>query len=211
MEILSAIKHVSPGQEAASGRQPAAVEAGEVSRLQQLIIRSGETGGVLTHTEFEFTKFCAEEKLKKKTSDRLLSMIKRRDFVIEDIHAETIRELEILVSDCSRSKISEYDLWTKDDGKQEVKVYLRSLRQIVEGILADLGFKNLQYLWFEYREENGERVFGPANSAIWWQITVRQIGSGNVLIAIVVFQDGSWVKMNMTCEPLYGEFDSLIL
>ena len=128
-------------------------------------------------------------------------MIKRRDFVIEDIHAETIRELETLVSDCSRSKISEYDLWTKDDGKQEVKVYLRSLRQIVEGILADLGFKNLQYLWFEFREENGERVFGLANGAIWWQISVRQIGSGHVLIAIVVFQDGSWVKMNMTCEP----------
>ena len=37
--------------------------------------------------------FCAEEKLKKKTSDRLISMIKRRNFVIEDICAGTIREL----------------------------------------------------------------------------------------------------------------------
>ena len=43
-----------------------------------------------------FSKFCAEEKLKKKTSDRLITMIKRRDFVIEDICAETIRELETL-------------------------------------------------------------------------------------------------------------------
>ncbi len=40
--------------------------------------------------------FCAKEKLKTRTSDRLISMIKRRDFVIEDICAETIRELEIL-------------------------------------------------------------------------------------------------------------------
>ena len=62
----------------------------------------------------------------------------------------------------------------------------------------------LQFLWFEYREVNGERVFGPANGAIWWQITVRQIGSGHVLIVIVVFLDGSWVKMNVSCEPLYG-------
>ena len=33
-------------------------------------------------------------------------------------------------------------------------MYLRSLRQIVEalgGLLADLGFKNLQYFRFEYR------------------------------------------------------------
>ena len=83
-----------------------------------------------------------EEKLKKRSSDRLISMLKRRDFVKEGIRAETIRELEHLIADCSRSKISEYDLWTQADGKQEVKVYLRSLRQIVEGILADLGFRN---------------------------------------------------------------------
>ena len=45
---------------------------------------------------------------------------------------------------------------------------------------------------------------------IWWQITVRQIGSGHVLIALVVFQDGSWVRMNLPCEPLYGKLDCLI-
>jgi hypothetical protein len=74
-----------------------------------------------------FSKFCAEEKLKKK-SDHLISMIKRGDFVIEDIRAETIRELETLISDCSRCKISHYDLWTKADVKQEVKAYLRTLK-----------------------------------------------------------------------------------
>jgi hypothetical protein len=97
------------------------------------------------------------------------------------------------------------------DGKHEVKMYLRSLRLLVEGILADLGFKNLQYLWFEYRQVSGERVFGPANGAIWRQIAVRQIESSHVLIAIVVFQDGSWVKMDLSCELLYCEFDYLVL
>ena len=73
------------------------MDAGELSRLQQLIIRPGEEGGIITQSEIKFSKFCAEEKLKKKTSDGLISMIKRRDFVIEeDIRAETIRELETL-------------------------------------------------------------------------------------------------------------------
>jgi hypothetical protein len=58
---------------------------------------------------------------------------------------------------------------------------------------------------------SGERVFGPANGAFWWQDTVRQIGSGHVPITIVVFQDGSWVKMNLSFEPQYGEFDFYIL
>ena len=80
---------VNQDQEAVSGAQPVEVDAGELSRLQQPIILPGEEGDILTQTEFMFSKFCAEEKLKKKTSDHHLSMIKRRDFVIEDIRAET--------------------------------------------------------------------------------------------------------------------------
>ena len=35
--------------------------------LAQLIIRPGESGGLLTGTEFRFAKFCTEEKMKKRT------------------------------------------------------------------------------------------------------------------------------------------------
>ncbi len=42
------------------------MDTGELSRLQ-LIIRPGEEGGIITQTEFMFSKFCAEEKLKTKT------------------------------------------------------------------------------------------------------------------------------------------------
>ena len=41
------------------------------------------------------------------------------------------------------------------------------------------------YEKFEYKEIDGERVFGAANGGIWWQITVRQIGAGHVLLAII--------------------------
>ncbi len=121
---------------------------------------------------------------------------------------KTILELETLISDCIRSKISEYNLWTKADGKQEVKAYLRTLKLIFQDILADLGFENLQYLWFEYREVNGERRSGPANEAIWLQITVRQIEKGHVLVTIIIFQDGSWVKINLSFELIYDEMES---
>jgi hypothetical protein len=131
-------------------------------------------------------------------------MLKERAFILEDLHADSIREIEKLISDSCKGKIKEYDLWTEMDGLQEVKLYLRTLRQIIEDLLRHLGYRDLQYLHFEYRECNGERIFGPANGGLWWQITVRKIGQGHVLIALVVFQDGSWVKMNLSCEPLYG-------
>ena len=49
-----------------------------------------------------------------KTSDRLIRMIKRRDFVIEDIQADSIRELQKVSSDSSSSKISEFFLDISD-------------------------------------------------------------------------------------------------
>ena len=185
---------------------PQLAPAGAPSRLERLVIRPGESGGLLTRTEFELAKFCTEERIRKKTSDRLIRMIQHRSFVIEDIHAKSVREMEKMISDTSGSNISEFDLWRKIDGKQEVKIYLRSLRRIIEDLVAHLGYRNLQHLHFEYKEIDGERVFGAANGGIWWQITVRQIGAGHVLLAIVVFQDGSWVKMSLSCEPLYGPF-----
>jgi hypothetical protein len=141
-----------------------------------------------------------------KVKSPLIGMIKQRAFVIKDTRAETIREIEEMISDSSSSKILEYDLWRESDGVQdsEVKVYLKLLRQIIADLLRHLGYRDLQYLHFEYRECNGERIFGPANGGLWWQITVRKIGQGHVLIALVVFQDGSWVKLNLSCEPLYG-------
>ncbi len=44
------------------------MDAGELSRLR-LIIRPGEEGGIITQTEFMFSKFCAEANLKTKTSE----------------------------------------------------------------------------------------------------------------------------------------------
>ncbi len=102
-----------------------------------------------------------------------------RAIVIEDIRADSIREIEKMISDSCLSKISEHDLSRTIDGEQEVKVYLRSLREIVEDLLQHLGYRDLQYLHIEYREVNGKRMFGSANGGIWWQITVQKIGQGH--------------------------------
>jgi hypothetical protein len=59
-----AIHDANPIEESVSASQPVELDARELLRLQQLIIQPGENGGVLTRTEFERSKFCAEEKLK---------------------------------------------------------------------------------------------------------------------------------------------------
>ncbi len=74
---------------------------------------------MLTQSEYQLALFCSEEKLKQRTSNRLSGMIKQRAFVIEYIRADTIREIEKMITDSSSSKILEYDLWTESDGVQE--------------------------------------------------------------------------------------------
>ena len=69
-------------------------------------------------------------------------------------------------------------------------------------------YNGYQYLSFELLERNGERVFGPANSGVWWQINAREVGSDNVLLALIVFEDVSFATQ--TCEPLYCIFAVMI-
>ncbi len=123
------------------------------------------TGGLITETEFELARFCTEETLSKKVSDRLIGMQKWRAFIMEDLRADSIRETEKMISHSSVSKISEFDLWRKIDGIQDVKGNLRSLLHIVEDLLAELGYRDLQYIHFEHRQVDGQRVSGVANGA----------------------------------------------
>ncbi len=76
--------------------------------------------------------------MKKRTSDRFLGMLKERAFFIEDLHADSIWEIEKVISDSCRGKITDYDLWTEMDGLQEVKLYVRNLLHIIRDLLLHL-------------------------------------------------------------------------
>ena len=69
-EYLTAIEDAQPAEEA--DMAPVVASEADLPALPQLIIRAGESGGVLTQSEFQIAKFCAEHKLKKRTSDGLL-------------------------------------------------------------------------------------------------------------------------------------------
>ena len=49
-------------------------------------------------------------------------MLKERASILEDLHADSIREIEKLIWNSCKGKIKEYDLWAEMDGLQEVKL-----------------------------------------------------------------------------------------
>jgi len=96
------------------------------------------------------------------------------------IRHNTIEQIEHLISKAhDGGAIQEFNLWTEEDGEQEVMLIVRLLRQIIEDLLADPRFKDCQYLSFEMLELDGVRVFGAANSGVWWQINSTTAFSGH--------------------------------
>lgn len=172
---------------------------------RRIIIQEGEDGGVVTLTEYMIAKLASEEKLKKRTSNKIIEMVLRDDFNPADIRTHRIQQIEAAIEKADGGSTLQFDLWKEADGQQDLKLYTRELMSIVEGLLADEGYAGYQYLGFEYLERNGSRVFGPANSTVWWQINATLIGPDRVLIGIAVFTDGSWNKNSLACEGVYGE------
>ena len=171
----------------------------------RIIIREGEDGGVVTLTEYMIAKLASEEKLKKRTTNKIIEMIRKSEFNPADIRTNRIQQIEAAIEKAFGGSVLQFDLWKEEDGQQDLKLYSRGLMGIVEGLLADEGYAGYQYLSFEYLQRNGSRVFGPANTTVWWQINAEVIGPDRVLIGIVVFTDGSWNKNSLSCESVYGE------
>jgi hypothetical protein len=65
----------------------------------QLIITPGASGGILTQSEYQLAQIFTEETLKTRTPDRLIRMICERDFVVKDIRAGSIWEIEKMITD----------------------------------------------------------------------------------------------------------------
>jgi hypothetical protein len=153
-------------------------------------------------------ELASDERFRKMTTNRIIAMLKRKDFAIGDIRTDRIQHIEKLISKADGGTPLEYDLWREGDGKQDLTLYLRRLVPIMECLISDKRFAGHQYLEFDLRERDGCRVFGPANGSLWWQINQERVGADRVLLGLVAFLDESYNKKSMSCEGVYGELHS---
>jgi hypothetical protein len=102
-----------------------------------------------------------------------------------------------MISDSCSSKITDNDLWREIDGVQEVKVNLMSLQEILEDLLQHLGYRNLQYLYFEYRGVD----CGPAPAAAGPVAADGAVGPAPAAVAPVA-ADGARLRRRRRRDPL---------
>jgi hypothetical protein len=148
-------------------------------------------------------ELASDERFRKMTTNRIIAMLKRKDFAIGDIRTDRIQHIEKLISKADGGTPHEYDLWREGDGKQDLTLYLRRLVPIMECLVSDKRFEGHQYLEFDLRERDGFRVFGPANGSVWWQINQERVGADRVLLGLVAFLDDRKAA-RMTCRAPRG-------
>ena len=138
----------------------------------RLIMRDGVEGGVITQSEYLVANVASEHRIPKRVTNGFMATLRRPDFNKDDIRHNTIEQIEHLISKAhDGGTIQEFNLWTEEDGKQEVMLIVRLLRQIIEDLLADPRFKDCQYLSFEMLERDG--VLGLHQLSLRLQVTVR--------------------------------------
>ena len=135
-------------------------------------------------TEFMIAELASHHKLQKRCTNDIIELVKRSDFNPADIRTNRIQQIEEAIEKGDGGSILKCNLGTEDDGQQDLHLYLRSLHTILEDLIADAGYAGHQYLSFELLERDGYRVFGPANSTVWWQINAELIGPDRVLIGL---------------------------
>ena len=89
----------------------------------RIIMRPGEDGGVITQSEYLIAELASQEKLRKKCTNKFIALLRRKDFVPDEIRTDRIQQIEKLVAKADGGSTLVFDLWREGDGKQELKLY----------------------------------------------------------------------------------------
>jgi hypothetical protein len=120
----------------------------------RIIMREGVDGGVVTGTEYMIAQLASEMKLTKRTTNKIIKLVKRDDFVPDEIRTDRIQQIESWIEKADGGTIFEYDVWKEGDGQQDLKLYIRNLRTILEDLIADEQNAGYKYLFFELVERD---------------------------------------------------------
>jgi hypothetical protein len=163
--------------------------------------------GCLTFAEYQVLSFQVEYGLKQGDADELLRRIKDPRFNPQDINAASTRTLQDRARKANDVEYQEFNFWRPGDGAQTLDMWLRDIEAIVRQILEDKEYDGYMYWGFEkLTDEQGRRIFGPVNSGLFFQINCNRVGANNTMIALAIFIDGSFLKMNIFMKPALGMY-----
>jgi hypothetical protein len=93
------------------------------------------------------------------------------------------------------------------DGPQILELFTRPGEKVLRELIGDLRLAGQQHIAFhEYQDSHGNRLFaGDANRSVSFQLAQIKIGIDKVLVSIVLYIDGIFLKEGIPIRPVYRE------
>ena len=145
--------------------------------------------------------------LPRAATDAVIEVVTDPKFDARDIGTKYVRKLEAtLLKGFDGGDISVYNMRVAMDGKQDLRLFIRSIKYVVACIFGDEAFaESLVFTFHPTFDENGERTFGSFMGSAWCQVHAHSIESGLVLLAFAIFIDKSYTRVNVPVKPAFCE------
>jgi hypothetical protein len=151
--------------------------------------------------------------LPRAATDAVIEMVSDPKFDARDIGTKNVKQLEVkLLRGFDGGDISVYNMRVAMDGKQDLRLFLRSIRYVITCIFGDEAFADsLVFTFHPTFDEDGNRTFGSFMGSAWCQVHAHSIGSGLVLLAFAIFIDKSYTRVNVPVKPAFRECCALAI
>ena len=151
--------------------------------------------------------------LPRAATDAVIEMVSDPKFDAREIGTKNVKQLEVkLLRGFDGGDISVYNMRVAMDGKQDLRLFLRSIRYVITCIFGDEAFADsLVFTFHPTFDEDGKRTFGSFMGSAWCQVHAHSIGSGLVLLAFAIFIDKSYTRVNVPVKPAFRECSALAI
>jgi len=164
---------------------------------------SEETLRAFSPSEMKLYKHATSHKWKADELISTIKLIKSVDFNVDDINIDLHKRVAAAIA---QGYFTNHNMRESDvDGDQDLTFWLRSLEEVLKEVLGDERMSGHQHFSFEMSEtDEGLREFGASNGAVSFQIAQIRCGEECVLVSLVIYIDGSFIKHGIPVKPIYG-------
>ncbi len=152
-------------------------------------------------------KLCKHATDRKWTADELIKtiqLIKSADFKVDDVNVDLHKQVSAAIE---QGKLNSHNMRESNlDGDQDLTFWLCALEDVLREILGDEQMDGHQEFRFKIsRTEEGERRFGASIGAVPFQLAQVLCGPDCVQVSLVIYIDGSFIKLGIPVKPIYGQ------
>ena len=154
-----------------------------------------ELAAILSKTEISVAGFVEKCRLSQSEGQALLDLLRHPQFDVSELHSRNIVQLiRRLERPMQESTVRTYNMWKEGDGNQRLELVVRDYLEVFREIMRNPQWKNqFDLVARPIFDETGERLIGPACSALQWERIQAKLPPGAAVGAAQAYFDETFM------------------